>query len=84
MSIGFGSFRSQFDRCDTPVGNDRNLRIPAEDRSCREGSLGIATVDGTVFGKASYTLNVIGRDTDEDSCAVPDAGICSQPFLSHL
>ena len=75
----------RFDPFAKPQVHDSYLRIPAEDRSCREGSLGIATVDGTVSGKASYTFNVIGRDTDENSCAVPDAGICSQPpFLSQL
>jgi hypothetical protein len=62
------------------VANDRYLRIPAEDPSCREGSLGIATVDGTVFGEASNTLNVIGRETDEDSCAVPEAGYLLPAF----
>src|ERR1700733_5490493 len=64
-----------------PPRNDRYLRIPAEDRVDIKGHCGSRRRTGQFLGKASYTLNVIGRDTDEDSCAVPEAGICFRPFL---
>jgi hypothetical protein len=63
------------------LANDRYLRIPAEDGVDLKGHCGSRRRTGQFLGKASYTLNVIGRDTDEDSCAVPEAGICFRPFL---
>jgi hypothetical protein len=69
------------------VGAARSSRTPSAlmaYRRAKQPRKRIATMIGQFFGKASYALNVIGRDIDEDSCAVPEAGICFRPFLSQL